>query len=97
MLPEEGVLIHGLYMEGCRWDMNSMMVVDSLPGELTSELPMLHLEPVAKNVQAESTIYEAPLYKTTTRAGVLSTTGKHTLCRLKQFELRHVISNNVAF
>ena len=55
MLPEEGVLIHGLYMEGCRWDMNSMMVVDSLPGELTSELPMLHLEP-PKNVEAESQI-----------------------------------------
>ena len=96
MLPEEGVLIHGLYMEGCRWDMNSMMVVDSLPGELASELPMLHLEP-PKNVEAESTNYEAPLYKTATRAGVLSTTGKHTLCRLKQFEQRHVISNNVAF
>ena len=73
-VPEDGVLVHGLYMDGCRWDMETMKVVDSIPGEMNSELPMLHMEPNMDIVQ-DPLDYDAPLYKTSERAGVLSTTG----------------------
>ena len=32
--PEDGVMIHGLFMEAMRWDDETMTVVDSLPGEM---------------------------------------------------------------
>ena len=63
-------------MDGCRWDMESMKVVDAIPGEMNSELPLLHMEPNMDIVQ-DPNDYDAPLYKTSERAGVLSTTGNY--------------------
>ena len=49
-------------------------MVDSIPGEMNSEVPLLHMEPQMDVVQ-DPADYDAPLYKTSERAGVLSTTG----------------------
>ncbi|EDV29711.1 uncharacterized protein TRIADDRAFT_18356 [Trichoplax adhaerens] len=76
-VPENGVLIHGLFMDACRWNDDSMMVSDSLPGEITSILPVLHLEP-RKECIPDDNCSKFPLYKTSARAGVLSTTGHST-------------------
>lgn len=32
--PEDGVIVHGLFMEAMRWDDECMTVLDSLPGEM---------------------------------------------------------------
>lgn len=32
--PEDGVIVHGLFMEAMRWDDDNMTVLDSLPGEM---------------------------------------------------------------
>ena len=32
--PEDGVIVHGLFMEAMRWDDEDMTVLDSLPGEM---------------------------------------------------------------
>lgn len=32
--PEDGVIVHGLFMEAMRWDDEGMTVLDSLPGEM---------------------------------------------------------------
>ena len=32
--PEDGVLVHGMFLEASRWDMDQMIIVDSLPGEM---------------------------------------------------------------
>ena len=34
--PEDGVIVHGLFMEAMRWNDKDMIIVDSLPGEMTS-------------------------------------------------------------
>ena len=73
-MPDNGVLVHGMFMESCAWDMNAMTVIDSKAGEMSAELPMLHMEPEMDFVPDPSE-YEAPLYKTSLRAGTLSTTG----------------------
>ncbi len=31
---EDGVIVHGLFMEAMRWDDDNMIIVDSLPGEM---------------------------------------------------------------
>ena len=76
--PEDGVLVHGLFMDGCRWNDDAMLIEDSLPGEMTAVLPMMHMEP-QMDLEIDSSNYAAPLYKTSTRAGVLSTTGENTV------------------
>jgi dynein heavy chain len=76
-VPADGILVHGLFMDGFRWDDKLMVVADSLPGEMNSMLPMMHMEPVM-DFEASESDYRAPLYKTAARAGTLSTTGHST-------------------
>ena len=74
-VPEDGVLIHGLFTDGYRWDDETMACADSLPGEMNGILPMLHMLP-EMDFEPPEADYRSPLYKTSARAGVLSTTGK---------------------
>ena len=74
---QDGVLVHGLFMDACRWDDQTSNVVDSHYGEMQGVLPAMHMIP-RQNFKAASSLYVAPLYKTSVRAGVLSTTGHST-------------------
>ncbi|KPI84818.1 putative dynein heavy chain [Leptomonas seymouri] len=82
--PVVGAYVHGLYLEGCGWDHQRGGFVESAPGALTTELPVIHFEPVTVDESAEKSssaalsVYACPLYKTRTRAGTLSTTGVST-------------------
>ncbi|XP_013789011.2 dynein heavy chain 6, axonemal-like [Limulus polyphemus] len=75
--PEDGVLIHGLYLEAARFDTKFMKLCDPLQGQMNPSLPVLQLEPVMK-FEPDPQNYVAPLYKTAERAGTLSTTGHST-------------------
>ncbi|XP_046391604.1 dynein axonemal heavy chain 6 [Ischnura elegans] len=77
--PEDGVNIHGLFIDAARWDVNSMLLTDPLPGEMNPPLPAMLLLPKESNKIVDTQKrYVAPLYKTPLRAGVLSTTGHST-------------------
>ena len=69
-------MICGLYMEGCRWDSESTQLEDSRPGEMYSLAPLISFQP-SKNPE-EGEEYKMPVYKTSERAGTLSTTGHST-------------------
>lgn len=74
-----GAYVHGIYLEGCGWDYKNCGLVESRPGALSVELPVLHFEPVQADVPDHyDTIYECPMYKVSSRAGTLSTTGVST-------------------
>jgi len=75
--PEDGVLVHGLFTEAAKWDDNNMVLGEAVLGQMTSPLPVLHMEPKMNFVPEESR-YKSPLYKTAERAGTLSTTGHST-------------------
>jgi len=77
--PETGVHIHGVYLEGCAWDAAGASLSESQKGVLYTQMPVIHLECIHKSeVQPSDEIYAAPLYKTSLRCGVLSTTGLST-------------------
>ncbi|KXJ13494.1 Dynein heavy chain 6, axonemal [Exaiptasia diaphana] len=76
-IPEDGVLVHGLYFDGARWDDEKMLIGDAEYGIMNPPLPMLHMEP-QMNLVPDPSLYKCPLYKTSVRAGVLSTTGHST-------------------
>jgi len=82
--PENGVKIFGMFMQGGRWDREKHAVGDSDPGILFTQMPIILLDPVVTdgkkiNVFASPEgFYRCPMYKTSTRAGTLSTTGHST-------------------
>ena len=76
-VPDDGCFIYGLYMEGTRWDMDSMQLEDSRPNEMYTLAPVIFFAP-AENYSSDSEEYTMPLYKTSVRYGVLSTTGRST-------------------
>nr|XP_019939373.1 PREDICTED: dynein heavy chain 6, axonemal [Paralichthys olivaceus] len=75
--PENGVLVHGMYMDSSRWDDDNMVIEDALPRVMNAMLPVVHFEP-QQNYEPDPNLYQAPLYKTSARAGTLSTTGHST-------------------
>jgi len=75
--PEDGVYISGLYLEAARWDRRQKKLKPSNAGEMMSLMPIVHFQPV-QNYVANEADYQAPLYKTNLRAGVLNTTGQST-------------------
>jgi dynein heavy chain len=80
--PSDGVYIHGLFLEGCRWDASQHSLADSRPRKLFTSMPVMHLLPqevtIAERKRVKPDVYVCPVYKTLTRAGTLSTTGLST-------------------
>ena len=76
--PEDGVYIRGLYMEGARWDSDISVINDSLPKQLYTEVPVIHLNPAKDRVDPVVGVYMCPVYKILSRRGTLSTTGHST-------------------
>ncbi|XP_055843876.1 dynein axonemal heavy chain 6 [Episyrphus balteatus] len=75
-IPDVGVIAHGIFIEAARWEQTQGGLCDAREGELYSRLPAVHFIPVIKLDSGER--YDAPLYKTQARSGVLSTTGHST-------------------
>jgi len=75
--PEIGCLVYGIYMEAARFDLNKMILMESPPGLMHSECPVVYFVP-KENFTHDPNDYECPLYKTTSRTGALSATGHST-------------------
>ena len=76
--PEDGCYVFGMFLEGAVWDPDACLLAEARPKELYSVFPMLWLKPEVDRKPPTSGVYSCPLYKTTTRAGTLSTTGHST-------------------
>jgi len=81
---EGGCYVYGMYIEGATWDDKTHQLADPRPKELFSKMPSFWLKPVQNREhpthefrEAEG-MYQVPLYKILTRAGVLLTTGHST-------------------
>ncbi|XP_041110137.1 dynein heavy chain 3, axonemal-like isoform X2 [Polyodon spathula] len=77
-LQVDGVFIQGLFIEGARWDQERRTIAESLPKVLFESLPIIWLKPSEKSSLKESSTYACPVYKTSVRRGLLSTTGHST-------------------
>lgn len=76
--PEDGVNIHGLYLQGAKWDYGRASVEDSDHRVPIVQFPAIWLQPVDVGENLEAGCFSCPLYKTSTRRGELSTTGHST-------------------
>ncbi|GLC77190.1 hypothetical protein PLESTF_001896200 [Pleodorina starrii] len=83
--PEDGVLCNGMFLEAAGWDIVGHHLCESEPRVLFVQLPPVHFCPAKigeenEHVQLQEgwVLYTCPLYKTSERRGVLSTTGHST-------------------
>jgi len=75
--PADGVVMYGLFTDGAAFDWSTCSLIDSSPGQMHTAMPSIHFLPAVNYVPSKKD-YEAPLYKTSLRAGTLSTTGHST-------------------
>lgn len=114
----DGVVVWGLFVEGARFDVDSHALAESLPRELFTAMPYVLLLPKPKSDIEEvkgckelytgmsdgtAHVYSCPVYKTSLRQGVLSTTGHSTnfimhitLPMTQQDDQKHWIKRGVA-
>ena len=91
--PESGCYIKGLYLEGACWNYQKKIIDEARPKKIFDFMPIISLLPQEKSekegqrVKMPATkssqkdkkrVYECPTYKTTARAGSLSSTGHST-------------------
>ncbi|KAA8584115.1 hypothetical protein FQN60_015323 [Etheostoma spectabile] len=65
--PREGAYVHGLYMEGARWDTQTGMIVDARLKELTPTVPVIFIRAIPVDKQDSRNVYQCPVYKTRQR------------------------------
>merc|ERR1712141_309814 len=66
-MEREGAYLHGLFMEGARWDVQTGSVAESRLKELTPTMPVVHIKAIPVDRRETKNIYECPVYKTRDR------------------------------
>merc|ERR1712178_585645 len=77
-MPEDGVNVYGMYIEGAKWNPVIKSLDESDPKILFVKCPMMRFLPCKTTEFKEFQNYECPIYKTSERKGVLMTTGHST-------------------
>ncbi|XP_075210990.1 dynein heavy chain at 93AB [Lycorma delicatula] len=65
--PREGAYVHGLFMEGARWDVLQGVILDSKLKDLFPPMPVINIRAITQDKLDMRNMYECPVYKTRTR------------------------------
>uniref|UniRef100_A0A8C5WIH4 Dynein axonemal heavy chain 17 n=1 Tax=Leptobrachium leishanense TaxID=445787 RepID=A0A8C5WIH4_9ANUR len=65
--PREGAYVHGLYMEGARWDTQAGIITDARLKDLTPAMPVIFIKAIPVDKQDTRNVYACPVYKTRQR------------------------------
>ncbi|KAG8235431.1 hypothetical protein J437_LFUL015496 [Ladona fulva] len=76
--PDSGEYCKGLFLEGARWNRETRQLEESFSRTLHDVVPVIWLKPTLKEKYVLKDCYECPVYKTSARRGILSTTGHST-------------------
>ena len=65
--PREGAYVHGLFMEGARWDTQTGMMAEARLKELNPTMPVIFIKAIPVDRLDMRNVYECPVYKTKMR------------------------------
>nr|XP_040125391.1 dynein heavy chain 9, axonemal isoform X7 [Ictidomys tridecemlineatus] len=65
--PREGAYIHGLFMEGARWDTQAGIITEAKLKDLTPSMPVMFIKAIPADKQDCRSVYSCPVYKTCQR------------------------------
>ncbi|XP_073737823.1 dynein axonemal heavy chain 9-like isoform X1 [Callorhinus ursinus] len=65
--PREGAYIHGLFMEGARWDAQAGIITEATLKDLTPPMPVMFIRAIPADKQDCHSIYPCPVYRTRQR------------------------------
>nr|XP_018673081.1 dynein beta chain, ciliary [Ciona intestinalis] len=65
--PREGAYVHGLFLEGAKWDTQTGFLAEARLKELTAPVPVVFVKAIPVDRQETKNIYECPLYRTRER------------------------------
>lgn len=65
--PDEGTYVHGMYMEGARWDKAANSIAESRPKELHPPMPVMQIFGVTQENVVTEGVYQCPVYMTSIR------------------------------
>jgi len=65
--PREGAYVHGLFMEGARWDVQTGLIAEARLKELAPPMPVIFLKAIPVDRVDARNVYECPVYKTKLR------------------------------
>ena len=63
----DGALVHGLFMEGARWDIQGGSIETSKPKEMVSIMPVINCKAILTEKALTANVYNCPVYKTQLR------------------------------
>eukprot|EP00961_Rhodomonas_salina_P119811 1612693-Rhodomonas_salina.1 len=67
--PEEGAFVHGMYIEGARWDRESGEIRDSFLRDLTPQMPIMHIVAIPRTEVKTEGYHDTPVYYVSQRGG----------------------------
>ncbi|KAM8815016.1 dynein axonemal heavy chain 9 [Rhynchonycteris naso] len=65
--PREGAYVHGLFMEGARWDSQAGVLAEAKLMELTPAMPVMFIKALPADKLDRRSVYPCPVYKTRQR------------------------------
>jgi len=68
---QEGAYIHGWFLQGARWDVQSGILKESILKELFPAMPVVHLIAIPREQAQTSGIYMCPVYTTAARGAAV--------------------------
>ena len=70
--PDEGIYVHGLFLDGCKWDKPGNKLADSVPKVLFAPLPVLWITGTLASASKvdKNVYYTCPTYKAPRRTGL---------------------------
>ncbi|CAH1796663.1 unnamed protein product [Owenia fusiformis] len=61
--PQEGVYIHGLFLDGAGWDKRNCRLMEPTPKVLFTTLPVVHMFAINSTAPKDPKYYQCPVYK----------------------------------
>ncbi|KAI8438606.1 hypothetical protein MSG28_011048 [Choristoneura fumiferana] len=67
---DEGVYVHGLFLDGAGWDRRNTRLCESTLKVLYTALPVFHVYAINSNAPKDPKLYQCPVYKKPVRTGL---------------------------